>query len=407
MSGLDSSSEEETSGWPPATPQTPVSYYVEVASSDTTSGGESDDDGECTVENKSSDSLGISVRGNSSDPGLKIDADGRSDDETPKVEEHDEVSNGQENRSTQNSPAAVEVDTTGASSEGSGIGLFDKGRREEDVGSPIFDEMLNLEHELDEETEHDVGLQFDDGVFTGTDLSGQAEELAAKGMDVEFHLGRRHTEDDVNKEDIHGKDFELMLLKREMEAAAFNKQREDEMLAEERQRRLEIRKRQIELERQRRLSKLEDLARVAEMMTVQFDAKIEQVQSTIDEINAELMVEESVELARELRRGQTMSRDRLLDGYQFSPREADSIVRKMARRSEMASSSYVSSASYFSGITDDEPGYFARPSKSTYPAMIKRLVNAYAGRPNINGRSTTESHRLLRQKLKQVLDGNL
>ena len=40
-------------------------------------------------------------------------------------------------------------------------------------------------------------------------------------------------------------------------------------------------------------------------------------------------------------------------------------------------------------------------SKSSYPNMIKRLVNAYAGRPNLSGRASTESHRLLRGEVEK------
>ena len=92
----------------------------------------------------------------------------------------------------------------------------------------------------------------------------------------------------------------------------------------------------------------------------------------------------------------------------------------MAERSVKSHSSFVSALTFPSsmeqiysredsnfsgaGVTDMDMGFVS--SKSSYPNMIKRLVNAYAGRPNLSGRASTESHRLLREKLKKVIDWN-
>eukprot|EP00943_MAST-04B_sp_MAST-4B-sp1_P009170 g9170.t1 len=174
--------------------------------------------------------------------------------------------------------------------------------------------------------------------------------------------------------------------------------------------------REQEMKRMAKIRRLERLLRHVDVMQVQFDARIMQLKNTIDELQAEMLVAESVARARQ----NIPIEDGFENGYNFSPTEADGVVTSMAERSMRSHSTFVSAQTFplagssnilnFDMKSDDDDNYNSvRPfvsSNSSYPNMIKRLVNAYAGRPNLSGRASTESHRLLREKLRKVLDWN-
>ena len=173
------------------------------------------------------------------------------------------------------------------------------------------------------------------------------------------------------------------------------------------------------MKRMEKIRRLEMLIRHTDVMQVQFDARIMQLKNTIDELQAEMLVAESVSRARQY----IPIEEGFEEGYGFSSTEADVIVSSMAERSMNSHSSFVASQTFplskklnlstFRDNSTSENNSFADDSStpfmstnSSYPNMIKRLVNAYAGRPNLSGRASTESHRLLREKLRKVLDWN-
>ena len=264
------------------------------------------------------------------------------------------------------------------------------------------------EDEVDEEEEINNNNNGEDG---DGDLG--AFKFQEYNEDGDYDVQLDDNEIDNNRyESAATQEAKHMLSKKEQEIFELKNKREKELYA------IEYIKEQ-EMKRMEKIRRLEMLIRHTDVMQVQFDARIMQLKNTIDELQAEMLVAESVSRARQY----IPIEEGFEEGYGFSSTEADVIVSSMAERSMNSHSSFVASQTFplskklnlstFRDNSTSENNSFADDSStpfmstnSSYPNMIKRLVNAYAGRPNLSGRASTESHRLLREKLRKVLDWN-
>ena len=387
--GSESTSSSAVTDWPPVAPATAASYEVQLASSDTTSSdgmsfvdkGDLEDDagdGRCS---SSSSSSGGTMKG--------------TDSGTPMVP--DEEGTGGDNVLDEQDGASCETGAATAESRADST-ILEGGVEGENVTCHDYGTLNHAQES------HESGSE--DNIDAGTNVagfSGAMSHSTSSGdepSDVERLSDASESctaESQADKEDPRD-DFEEQRF-RELDTADTEEYR-----------------RQRQIENHRKLNHLRHLISYSEVLRAQFDMRIEELKETIDELNAELMVQEGVTTANRQRRFRA--------GYKFSPSEADAIVQDMAKRSMLANSSFVAAATfppYYTGnmqgmIGDgelehqrelrDRDEHVRHVHKRNYPGMIKRLVNAYAGRPNLQGRSSTESHRLLRQKLKTVLDGN-
>ena len=92
------------------------------------------------------------------------------------------------------------------------------------------------------------------------------------------------------------------------------------------------------MKRVEKIRRLERLLRYTDVMQVQFDARIMQLKNIIDEIQAEMLIADSVARARQ----HVPLEDGFEEGYENSPIETSSILSSMAERSVKSHSSFVS-----------------------------------------------------------------
>ena len=380
--------------WPPKIPITPSSYTVKIAASDTSSGKDEDEE---------DSSLMIAMEKANNNIAVELDDEIRKDDahfekmidDIKFSDEEDATIHIDSSQLYINEKNENAADDARCESEGNGADNKQMVRKlQRDTKQQVFGH--NPAREATSVSVESIGrtLNSVEDAFTYEDI-------------LDDSVTDKHAVESTRYESVATKEAKQELAWKKQEILDLKTQREQELNA------LHY-VREQEMKRVDKIRRLERLVRYTDVMQVQFDARIMQLKNTIDEIQAEMLIADSVARARQ----RVPLEGGFEEGYGNSPIETSSILSSMAERSVSSHSSFVSAYTFpllseqmdsredstFSGTGVGDMGFVS--SNSSYPNMIKRLVNAYAGRPNLSGRASTESHRLLREKLKKVLDWN-
>ena len=380
--------------WPPKIPITPSSYTVKIAASDTSSDKDEEDSSTMIAMEEANNNITVEL----DDEIIKDDANfEKMIDEIKFSDEEDAVIPNDSPPLCITKKNKNNVDDESDDVAGNGVDdkhisrTLAKDSKQQAFGHNSATEATSVSVKSMDQT-----LDIDADVFTYREM-------------VEDNDAVNDVVESTQYESVATKEARQELARKEQEILGLKARREQELNA------LQY-VREQEMKRVEKIRRLERLLRYTDVMQVQFDARIMQLKNIIDEIQAEMLIADSVARARQ----HVPLEDGFEEGYENSPIETSSILSSMAERSVKSHSSFVSALTFPSsreqiysredsnfsgaGVTDMDMGFVS--SKSSYPNMIKRLVNAYAGRPNLSGRASTESHRLLREKLKKVIDWN-